>query len=160
MKKIRIISAVICILSLASFGTGCAHSEGNGDGGTKLADNTEVVHETKYIVDRDDEGALILTSSDGRLVYLTEPGTYVILYTGDSGVSKIMIVKDFKTSEDAANYVANNGKSLLESGEYSNLRVEGRYVTYSPTLSSEKYGRYYAMSMSDLSAAFSSYELQ
>lgn len=159
MKKNKIIFIMIVMSLLLACLSACSDKNEtvNPDTG-----NIETVYENHEddIKERDEEGNLILTSTEYRRVYLTEPGTYVVLYTGNSGLSRIMVVKDFKTTEAAVEYAKNNSKALTESGDYANFNLDGKYVTYSPTLSNEKYGKYFSMSLKDLTEAFSVYELQ
>ncbi len=156
MRKKSVLTAVICCALAALFLTGCR----NGEPENNAVETLDTIYEEHDVRDRDDGGNLILTSSEYRQVYLIDAGTYLVLVLGDTGPSSITVVKDFGTSDAAVEYVTGSGQALVESGEYSNLNIDGKYVTYSPTLTSEKYGKYYRMSKAEVEESLSSYVKQ
>lgn len=152
-KKITLVFMVCVILSITALWSCKSENQGSNDSTVETLDR---IYEENDISDYDENGEMILTSSEYRQVYYTDYGTYLIVIFGDSGPSGMTIVKDFGTSDAAIEYMTNDGKELVSSGEYTNVNLNGKYVNYSPALGNEKYGMYYRMSKSQAEAELSS----
>ena len=154
MKKKSTLVFMICVMLLVSALWSCKSAKQSGSDST--VETLDRIYEENDISDYDENGEIILSSSEYRQVYYTDYGTYLIVIFGDSGPSGMTIVKDFGTSDAALEYMMNDGKELAGSGEYTNVNLNGKYVTYSPTLGNEKYGIYYTMSKSQAEAELAS----
>ena len=151
MNKRNTLIFVLCVI-LSSVSLWSCNSENQ----SSSIETIDHIYDEADISDYDENGDIILTSSEHRQVYYTDYGTYLIVIFGDSGPSAMTIVKDFGTSDAALEYMLGSANDLIAGGEYTGVNLDGKYVTYSPTLENEKYGIYYRMSKSEAESALSS----
>lgn len=148
--------AFVCVLLSALFICGCKFSDPVEGGET----TTDYSYETADMSDFDSDGNFILTSNKDRYVYLTEYNNYIVFKFSGSAVYGVEVVSAFENSEAAEQYLRDNIVSLMDSGEYSNVSTQGKYVIYAAALDGEKYGKYYKGSRADVEADFASYVKQ
>lgn len=154
MKKILAILLVISsILCLASCANGGNDSETTTIAETVKTEPQNQAQETKYDNDILNENGMVnLTPSDYRIVDKTDDG-YVILRLSGTGVFKIHKVIEYKTSQEAIDFLIKITKDGTAKN-YPELNQVANYFYYTIGVEDETYGKFMTMTREKVLEAF------
>ena len=98
---------------------------------------------TPGVSDYDEEGKLILTSTDNRYVYVKETGYIVFSFNEKTDTCfQVLDVKSFDSEEAALEYLSQNVTEQMSSGNYTNVVQNGKYVVFTASIDHPAYGEY------------------
>ena len=161
MKKIALVLAIIALTLplLAS----CSKDENanvithdryvdvnnpNGTPSTQAHKNYEV---TPGVRDYDNDGNLIVTSTDNRYVYKSDLGYIIFSFNQKSDTCfQVLEVRALEDEEKATQYTTEHVVEMMNSGNYVGVNQAGRYVVFTVSVENEIYGKYLALTRADV----------
>lgn len=134
----RIIAILLIVSAIFTF-CACA-SEGGTD--TTADETTKLEVNNNPIVDYDENGSLILKSSDNRSVFREDDGTYVIFAFNGDVVTGILHVLVYNTNEEASADYQRVREMAASSDEYGTATLSDNHIALGVSPFHEKYGEY------------------
>lgn len=163
--KTKIISLILVSVFAAALLMGCASSDVAAEtawvdvnsGNVRKSTHSETQAETAP--DTDENGNLLLTTDDNRLVYQTDYGCEVIVFNG-SYVNKMYLVYTFATADDAGQYLSSHAKDIMSAGDITDIKQQDSILILSPKMTSENYIKYLSMTREQVEEEFASFQKQ
>lgn len=154
MKKT--ISLLLAVLLALGILCGCASNGAPADETKETTENSLPDYAGKEIKEYDENGNIILTSTDDRQVYSYSGGFIIFSFNGQS-VSNIKRVYCFSSEESAKEFVTENARKAVENGLIPlKHSVNGTNVIEDVAFSTDpaNIGNYYAKTKSQIEKDF------
>ena len=112
-------------------------------GGSNIKNKNRTTTVTPGISDYDNDGNLIVESTDNRYVYKTPEGLVIFSFSASSSSCiQVLFAVPMKDEATASQYLTENIVELMNSGKYLNVVQNGRYIVHTMALADEGYGKY------------------